>query len=139
MVLGIEKIKKLFIKDKRRSERLILPVTIDYSLKNPPTESSWTGPITTDDIGGGGLRFNAATKFKKGALLNLRIHLPHRVDPMYVQSEVVWYAKSGEDEKTPYFIGVEFRKMKADDRREYVNFICDKILTNYLTSEGLIK
>jgi len=139
MGLGIEKIKKLFTKDNRRTERLVLPITMHYSTQNPPTESSWIGPIQTGDVGGGGLRFITDKKFKKGTELILRLQLPHHADPITVQAEVVWLDKTVKDREPAYSIGVEFRKINAEDRQEYVNFICDKILTNYLTAEGLVK
>ena len=139
MDLPIERIKKLFHKDKRKSDRLALPITLYYTVDRESASPRWTGPIFTNDVSGGGLHFFTKEKMKNGDILSLKLQLPGMSDAIRVNAEVVWCRKDSPLAKDEYAVGVEFSKMKNEDRQKYVNFICEKILTTYLSAEGLIK
>lgn len=131
MSLKIEKIKTLLLKDKRKTERLFLPIKVFYS---EPGESKWRGPIPIEDIGGGGLKLKDKKRIKRNTELNLKINLPDESKPILLKGEVVW-CKRGTP-KNAYSMGVKFHKMNCEDRKKYVSYICKKILFEYLSNEG---
>jgi hypothetical protein len=127
MMDRIEGIRELIAGDKRYSERLKLPVKIFYS---PVTwYPVWTGPITVDDIGGGGLKFTTHETIEHNARLKIKIIFPGRdVEPIVVVGQVVWNSASDNRKQ----LGIKFYKMRPHDRTQYVQYLCDRILLKYL-------
>ena len=143
MSLSLLRIKKLLSEDKRKANRLALPIKIFYLL---PNETKKIGPVTIVDIGGGGVRFQSKERIKKDTVIDLKIYLPHRSSPVAVKAEVIWCKKVPSPKKKRaktsrdiYGIGVRFRKMNYKNRREFVGFICENILSIHLTRSGRIK
>ena len=137
-----DEIKELLSQDSRRSERLSVPVYLFYSYL-PDTE--WIGPQTVEDVGGDGLRFRNRKDIEKNTELRLKINLTKDPHPLIFKCKVVRCEKNLCPEELPavnkedkYSVGVKFSKMEHNDRQRYVNFICGKILSSYLTGEDSI-
>jgi c-di-GMP-binding flagellar brake protein YcgR len=121
----IEEIVRLLSQDKRKSERIELAVIVYYRF---PREAEWQGPFNAVNIGGHGLSFILGKELAKHTELDLKIVLPQDPQrPIEVRGEVIW-ANPCDDR---YRLGVRFFKMKEDDRRRFVSYICDAILATY--------
>lgn len=126
------KIKKselsaFFSKDQRKSERLLLPVQIYYSL---PKQEIWNGPVDLENISGNGLRCILDKKLPLNAELDIRIFLPSDSSaPIKAKGKIIWIQKLNAQS---YLAGINLLKMPPEDRRAYIEFISDKILIKYL-------
>ena len=126
------KIKKselntFFLKDQRKTERLLLPVQIYYSL---PKQDTWNGPVDLENISGNGLRCTLDKKLPLNTELDIRIFLPSEASaPINAKGKVIWIQKLSSQS---FLIGINLLKMPPDDRRAYIEFISDKILLKYL-------
>lgn len=139
----LEDIKLVLSKDKRKSDRLLLPLQISYAF---PHKQKWIGPFTIDDIGGGGVRFKSKRKLKKNTEISLKIELPESDKPIICKGQVIWCKKISppqlkecRENELIYLIGIKFHKMNFYDRRRYINYICKNILIHYLNDEGKLK
>jgi c-di-GMP-binding flagellar brake protein YcgR len=122
----IEEIIQLLSQDKRKTERVELAVSVYYRL---PGEADWHGPYTAVNISGHGISFIQGQEIAKRSELELKIVLPQDPQrPIELKGDVVW--SSPVDGR--FRLGVRFFKMKEEDRRRFVSFICDTILTSYL-------
>jgi len=129
--MKLDKIKSLISQDKRKSDRLNLPLKIFYKL---PSSSEWIGPLTIENIGGDGLRFRSRTKLNKNTEITLEIELPHEPKPIPVKGKIVWCEEISL-KRLNYHIGVEFSKMRYQDRRRFVKYIGRNIITEYLNEK----
>ncbi|MCP5007338.1 MAG: PilZ domain-containing protein [Planctomycetes bacterium] len=137
-----DKLKELLSQDSRRSERLTLPMYLFYS--HLP-ETAWIGPQSVVDVGGDGLRFQSEHSIAENSELQLKINLSKDPTPLIFKCKVVRCEKYLNQKPLPtaknedgYSIGVKFYKMAHTDRQKYVNFICGKILSSYLTEEDSV-
>jgi c-di-GMP-binding flagellar brake protein YcgR len=122
----VEEIVRLLRQDKRKCERVELAVTVYYRL---PGEAEWHGPFSAVNIGGTGLSFILGKEIAKRSEIELRMVLPQDPQrPIEVKGEVVW----GSPFDNRYRLGVRFFKMREDDRRRFVSYICDTIMVTYL-------
>jgi len=76
------------------------------------------GLCITENISGSGLLFRSQQPFRIGTELNFNIHIPHRVNPIPCQGQVVRNAQV--DNRTLYDVGISFTRIAADDKRELV-------------------
>jgi len=122
----IEDIVRMLSQEKRKSERLELAVSVYY---RPPGEVDWHGPYTAVNISGHGISFILGKEIGKHTEIELKIVLPQDPQrPIEVNGEVIWASVF----EGRYRLGVRFFKMKEDDRRRFVSYICDTILVTYL-------
>jgi c-di-GMP-binding flagellar brake protein YcgR len=122
----IKDIIHMLSQDKRKCERVELAVMVYYRF---PGGLDWQGPFVSVNIGGNGISFILGEEIAKHAELELKIVLPQDPQrPIEVRGEVIW--TSHMDER--YRLGIRFAKMKEDDRRRFVSYICDTILATYL-------
>lgn len=126
MEKNIEEIIHLLSQDKRKSERVELAVSVYY---RSPGEVDWQGPFTAVNISGHGISFIMNQEIAKHAEVELKIVLPQAPQrPIEVKGDVIWV--SPQDGR--FRLGVRFFRMKEDDRRRFVSYICDTILASYL-------
>ena len=108
--------------DKRKSDRLKLPIQIFYS---SVSQGPWVGPVDVNDISGGGLSFISPLKLALESQLLFKIVFPEKNNPpIFSTGKVIWLGKSGSCHK----IGISFGKMDLPDRKRYVEYLADKIL-----------
>ncbi len=143
MKSGLIKIKELLLRDKRKTERLILGGKLWYSLSS---FQEWIGPFHIGDVSGGGIRFKSEKSFKKNTEINVKISFSDGSEPLNVSVKVIWCRKvdSGKSltaKRLPidYKIGIKFFKMPGDDRRRFISYYSEKILSKYLDNEGNIE
>jgi hypothetical protein len=123
----LKELKRLFAQDKRKTDRLRLPIRIFCF---PASCPNWQGPVLIRDISGQGVRFLSVDKLKTGSEVAFKIEFPEFNNPrILVKSKIIWCKelKTG-----GYEIGVNFNKMELSDRRRYVEYITEKILEKYL-------
>ncbi len=129
--------------DKRKAERLSLPIQFSFSLHDLPLDvssSEWMQPFRVNDIGGNGLRFIGINKIEQNTPLSLKIVLPDNPKPIIFVGESVWCQDISDANCSTkiYAIGIKFRKMNHEDRKRFVAYISDQILLQYVDSEGRI-
>ncbi len=140
MKLGLIKIKRLLSRDKRKTERLILGGNLWYRLG---FSQKWTGPLPIENISGGGINFRYKKSFKKNTVINLMISFLGENEPIIVKGKVTWCKamtprKTLNNEVLPggYKTGVKFFKMDYNDRRKFIDYFSEKVITKYLDAEG---
>jgi Tfp pilus assembly protein PilZ len=127
MALKITNIRKFLAQDKRKSERLRLPLKIVYIL---PSGKKWTKAASLEDISGRGLKFASNEKIELGAEVNLKITFADEPDkPVLADASVL---RCDRVKPRLYRIAVKFHKMNHNDRRRYVEYLCENILLAYL-------
>jgi hypothetical protein len=125
---GTEGITKLLGHDKRKADRVIIPLGLFFFL---PQDQSWTGPLQINDIGGHGLKFAYDRELEAGTELNLKITFPEPSErAVNAKAKVAWCKLKN---PTTHFIGVEITSMPKEDRKRYVQYICEKIILTHLT------
>lgn len=132
MDLETEGISRLLSSDKRKSDRLVIPLALFFSL---PEEQVWNGPLQILDIGGHGLKFASGQSLKTGTELNLKITFPENAQRfIQARAKVAWCKL-----KCPatYFIGAHITSMQPEDRRRYISYICEKIILTHLKTKNV--
>lgn len=120
--MKIAEIKKNFLKDQRKSDRISIPIV--FYMLGP--DNKWIGPIPVDNISGHGLKFSSSKEIDKNTKLNLKLIFPEENNkPINVNGIVRWCSKSRLD---AYNIGISFDKMNYEDRKKFVNYIGEKLL-----------
>lgn len=119
--------KEFFLKDKRKSDRLALPIKISYTAL---PENKWSKPILIEDISGYGIKFIHTKAIDLGTELNLKIIFPEELyNPIKVKAVVAWCISS---DRNTYRIGVHFNKMDFEDRKRFIEYMSDKLLVAHL-------
>lgn len=132
-----ESSRSILAKDKRVSDRLMLPVTIYYCL---PPDESWNGPYAIDDISGHGLKFSTHNRIDNDKEIKLKLLIGREGHPIVVKGMVIWCKKNTLHDTnllTYYEIGIKFSKMNHADRKHFVQYISEEILLKYLKSNGI--
>ena len=123
-------------KERRRTERLILPLNLLYRI---PPSPQWITPLKLEDIGGDGLKLRVKKRIKKGEDLELKLEIPSQ-ESIYVKGEVIWNKRvEVSSQKFEYRVGIRFHKMKYSERKRFVSYLAEKILDEHLTEKGEIK
>jgi len=127
MDLRTEGISQLLSSDKRKSDRLTIPLGLFFLL---PREQTWNGPFQILDIGGHGLKFAFNQELKAGTEFDLKITFPERTQSFInAKAKVAWCKLKS---PTIYHIGAHITAMQQKDRRRYVLYICEKIVLTHL-------
>ncbi|MCM8781003.1 MAG: PilZ domain-containing protein [Candidatus Omnitrophica bacterium] len=128
-----QRLAQLLSKEKRRSDRLGLPIKISYCL---PKENKWEGPLYVINASGGGIRFITNKNIEENTELDIKIIIPKESrNPISLKGTVVWCRKKYPNSKD-YYVGVKFHKMQDDDRRRYVVYLCENILLHNLKNQN---
>ena len=115
--------KKVLQADKRKTERLLSLIKIFY--KVPPADE-WLGPFSIQNISGDGLGFVTAKKLEKDSVLLLKLFFPEEhQEPIMITATVCWVMIG----QGGYWLGVKFHKMNYGDRKRYVAYLSEKILS----------
>jgi len=134
-------LKEIIEKDKRKCERLILPLQVFYALQpsgqNPSPQ--WQGPFALDNISGNGLSFIVNQFLVEGTTLNLQVHYSSQEEPIIMIGKIMRCqleqpdpsSGPGED-SLGYILGLHIYKTKKGDRKKFINFISDNILDKYM-------
>ncbi len=133
-------LQRLLARDKRRCERLHMRAGLYYSPFDSirdDGEPSWVGPFRLTDLSGDGLCFHSKKRLRKGTRVLLRIVLPRTEEPLTVSGTIAWSHMKSEVPSC-FAIGVRFSKMRHAERKTFVTYICDHILTKYLNRTGKV-
>jgi len=149
MKVGLKTIRKILFLDKRKNDRISLPVTVLYSWS--PAEAhapKWIKPHELIDVSGHGLKMKTVAPIPQGASIDLRIEFADHSPSIMFAAEVVWCQEIfkeggfwGDTRKRSdgYSIGLKFHKMNHADRRRFVTYVCENIIDTCLDDEGNIK
>jgi c-di-GMP-binding flagellar brake protein YcgR len=122
----LEMIKKMLATEKRKSDRLDIPVRVYYSAA---VAKKWEGPAKTINISGRGLSFLSNDKIAKNSKIKLKMIFPEPVlGTIECKGICAWSKKS----EAGYQTGIEFSEMSQQDRKIYVDYIAEKILLKSL-------
>ena len=125
----LKRLKQAIEQDKRKSDRLSLPIEVFFSLLS---SDDWFGPVSIDDISGHGLRFSCDKELDKGSELRLKVISADEPNPFFALGKVVRCEK----EDTGFMVAIKFENMEHEERRRFVSYMCDKILLHKLKEEG---
>jgi hypothetical protein len=136
---GKTDIQDFLSSDKRKHERLALPIAVFYALKAKADERSmaWMTPVEVVDIGGHGMKIRSPHTLTTGTVLDLKIDFSDGSSPIVFTGEVAWSSQCP-DTKI-YCIGVKFYKMQHEDRKRFVSYMCENIIGACLDDEGQLK
>jgi len=132
-----EQLRLLLAQDKRKTERVDIPVFLSY---RESLETAFSPKTQIEDISGGGLRFSDSRKLKKHAVLYVQLYLSPQTPPLAIEGEVIWCTKIPAKNKQKYLYnkGIMFHKMNCQDRREFVSFLSNQILSSYLENQSVL-
>ncbi|VAX35408.1 hypothetical protein MNBD_UNCLBAC01-832 [hydrothermal vent metagenome] len=140
MKIDLINLKETLSSDKRKSDRMQLPVKLSYALGDSleilPKE--WIDPLEVIDIGGEGAKFLSEKSIKKDTSLILKINLPNYDKPIILTSEIIWSKKENIETSTDsaFSVGIKFNKMHYKDRKKFVSYLSDSILGLHLDDDG---
>lgn len=140
-----KKIKDIFSKDKRKTERLSFPLKVEYSFE----DENWKEPVSIQNASGGGINLIVNENIQKEKDVSLKISIPDHPTPIFCQGKVIWTKECPPEEKKELEannidtaniinIGIEFGIMEQDLRETYVNHVCENILNHFLDDSGEI-
>ncbi len=105
----------------RKYIRVPRNVEIVYRFFHQNTWHEGTSPISTLDIGGGGLCINASHELVAGSYLYLQV--PLAPIPVYSMGKVIWVRPA--DSPGTFLAGVEFISLQERDRERIMRFVAD--------------
>lgn len=117
---------KLKYKDKRKSERLSIPLKMEYKVL--PRQKILIETFSRD-ISGGGLRITLDHPLKIKDRLKTILYFPNETHPITAISKVIWCKRNKED-KNAYDIGIKYIKVIPKDRDRFVFLFCE-MMVNY--------
>lgn len=133
--------KCLLAKDDRRADRIALILKFYYS---EPNNKKFSTPLITDNISGDGIKFKSKKPLKEKTEINIKINLKRPSKTLFFNGIIIWCKKtkiipklSSKKVKEVYSIGVKFRKMTYTDRKLFVKYISDNLLSYIFDSNKI--
>ena len=105
--------------------RLKLSVPFSFTVleaKDPQIARNQTFTYRTQDLSGGGLRFETHLPLVRGDSLQLHLILPTS-EPVKVHARVVWSKRSSEEGDEVYKGGLEFVDIDEEEQDRIIGFI----------------
>ena len=99
--------------ERRHFPRLGLRFNVSYTISGTKKQ----GAGVTANISGVGIRFTAEHRLEVGTLLDLRIALPDRAQPITCTGEVVWSQSVSKASSEQTDVGVRFVTIRPEDRK----------------------
>jgi c-di-GMP-binding flagellar brake protein YcgR len=115
-------------KERRRSNRIPFEHTVSVKYKDKEFKTN------TLNLSGHGLLILSPLNIKPKEELKLKISIQGK--PIHIKAQSVWCSKR---EGNIYKLGLSFTHMSHEDRKIYVNYICENILNFYIDEEGNIR
>ena len=142
MTSELNDLKHLLTKDARKADRIELILKFYYSTS---TNSKFLVPLKTDNISGEGIKFKSKKPLKENTGVNIKITLKYPKKTLFFNGIIVWCKKtkitpkdSSKKTKNVYSIGVKFSKMTYNDRKIFVKYISDNLLSSIIEKNGLL-
>lgn len=145
MTRNLDKIKEIIASDKRKCDRLERPLKIRYTRSSGEQglPDNWSDFLWLDNIGGEGLGFRDNIELSKGENLEIELHLPQVKSPIYFGVEVMWVSRNfrpeGEAQSGDFSYGLKIVRLAESDYKQFVRFISDSLLDEYLDDNGKLK
>ena len=108
--------------EKRKYKRKLIEIDVEYDVS---ANQVWL-ESKTRDIGTGGLCLITSTPLEVDKDILVKILLPERKKPIFVNARTVWNKSFAEKGKEMYYNGVKFTDLRDDDLefvRKYVEDI----------------
>ncbi|MCK5392832.1 MAG: PilZ domain-containing protein [Candidatus Omnitrophica bacterium] len=138
----LNELKHLLSKDARKADRIALVLKFYYST---PNNTRFLIPFKTDKISGDGIKFNSKKPLKEKTEINIKIILKHPRKTLFFSGIIIWCKKTkiipknaSKKVKEFYSIGVKFSKMTDNDRKLFVNYISNNLLTSIMDNNEII-
>jgi len=113
------------VENKREFFRLKLSIPFTFSViesKNPRVAANQVYTHQTQDLSGGGLRFETHLALHSGDRLQLSLHLPSMA-PVKVNAEVVWSERIQTPEEELNIGGIKFLDIEEDEQDRIIGFL----------------
>lgn len=108
--------------ERRKYERLLTPIRVDYISGSGNTRQS----ITTRNISAEGVGFETDDKgVSENEPIEMIINIPDAANPVHVHGRVVWKRKATLEDISPFDVGVEFTSIEEDNKNTFLKFLCD--------------
>lgn len=110
------------MQERRKYVRLNIPLEVSYNIQGKGDQ--WHRSVTKN-ISPNGARFVIEQDLPKGAILELKIKLPIRTEPIPIKARVVWTKKGIEQESAIYDAGLEFTQISEEDKNIFFQYFCN--------------
>lgn len=115
-------------RERRRSSRIPLEHVVEVKYQDKEFKTN------TLNLSGHGLLILSPVHIKPGEELELIIKIPGKA--IHAHAKGIWCKK---EDNGCFQLGVCFIKMPQDERRWYVNYICENILNFFIDEKGKIR
>ena len=115
--------------DRRKSQRLKIPIQIRYKLLPHKRVLEET---LTQNVSGGGMGLRLSQPLRKNDKLKVFLNFPTDPKPITAISEVTWCKKESVGRKGFYKAGIKHIKIVPKDKERFVFLFCEMMI-NYLT------
>ncbi|MCQ9207547.1 MAG: PilZ domain-containing protein [Omnitrophica bacterium] len=122
--------------EKRKAQRLPIPIKIDYKFLPQKTSKNTFYNTYCDNISGTGLGLSFDSYLKKGTCLKLRIHFPGDVQPVAVMAEVAWCKEVAKTKIEPCFrTGVQYTHISENEKERFTLLFCEMMMNYFILGE----
>jgi len=129
----MRKTSKKSFKEKRKSQRINIPIKIKYKLS---TKKRILHETISQDISGSGMKLHLSGPLEKGDILKAFLYFPQDVNPVGAVTKVIRCRRMFDGKKNPYFeIGARHVSINQKDRMRFVFLFCEAML-NYFVLGG---
>lgn len=125
------KLKAKF-RDKRKTIRLNIPLSIEYKLL---PRKRILKQCFLENISGGGLMFTLEHCLNKGDRLKTLIYFPEEPKPVAAFSKVVWCKKISGKDKRNFNVGIKYIKLDPKDKERFVFLFCELMINYFIFRE----
>ena len=122
--------KKAHVMERRKAQRLDIPVPIKYGF--PLRGRALSGPVLTDNISGTGIGVTLKRPITKDDNLRVLIYFPDDPRPVTSTSRVVWRKRIRGKEGDSFRIGMRHVRIDTKDRDRFVFLFCETMINYFM-------
>lgn len=110
------------MQERRKYVRLNIPLEVGYSLQGKPDQ--WHKSITKN-ISPNGIRFAIGEDLSKGAIVELKVKIPTRAEPIPIKAKVIWSKKETQQGESAYDVGLAFMQISEESKNVFFQYFCN--------------
>ena len=116
-------------RERRRAERLNIPIQIKYKLLPYKRILQET---FSQNISGSGLKLSLGSPLKKGDRLKTLLYFPGDPKPVTAFSKVVWCTGKIKKKRKSFEVGIKHIKIFHKDRERFVFLFCEMMINYFI-------
>lgn len=125
-----EDAKKITTKERRKAQRLNIPIQVKYKLLPRKRVLQQT---FCQDISGKGARLILDSPLKKGDRLKTLLYFPEDSRPVTAFSKIIWCKRNAARKKKAGFeTGMQYIRIDPKDRERFVFLFCEMMINYFL-------